>query len=117
MDREELGREVRRIWREWAREQDNPKPSWLVPWEGLSEPDREVDRRIGEGLAGIGWRAAYQRVEALQAEVDRLREIEDAARAVFRHHVTLTPWPGQELPYPGPLRRLRDALGDDADAE
>lgn len=35
----------------WAREQPNPKPSWLVPWEELSEPEREVDRRIGEHFA------------------------------------------------------------------
>lgn len=49
--REELGRLVREVWIEWAKEQPNPKPSWLVPWEDLSEPDREVDRRIGERLA------------------------------------------------------------------
>lgn len=51
VDREALGREVRRIWIEWAREQPNPKPSWFVPWDELAEPDREVDRRIGEQIA------------------------------------------------------------------
>jgi len=51
IDREQLGRLVREIWVAWAREQPNPKPSWLKPWEELSEPDREVDRRIGEGIA------------------------------------------------------------------
>lgn len=51
MSRESLGRLVRELWIEWAKEQPAPKPSWLVPWEGLSEPDREVDRRIGEGIA------------------------------------------------------------------
>lgn len=56
-DREALGRLVREVWIAWAREQPNPKPSWLVPWEGLSEPDREVDRRIGERLAAEGERA------------------------------------------------------------
>lgn len=54
VDREALGRRVREVWIEWAREQTNPKPSWLVPWEGLSEPDREVDSRIGETLARMG---------------------------------------------------------------
>lgn len=49
-DREALGREVRRVWMEWAAEQPAPKPSWLVPWEDLDEPSREVDRRIGEAL-------------------------------------------------------------------
>lgn len=52
--REELGRIVREVWVEWAKEQQSPKPSWLVPWEGLGEPDKEVDRRIGERLAAEG---------------------------------------------------------------
>ena len=47
LDRDTLGRLVRATWVAWAREQPTCKPSWLVPWEGLSEPDREVDRRIG----------------------------------------------------------------------
>lgn len=55
-DRERLGRIVREVWVEWAREQPSPKPSWLVPWEGLSEPDKEVDRRIGERLFAEGRR-------------------------------------------------------------
>lgn len=54
VDRESLGRLVRKVWIGWASEQPNPKPSWLVPWEDLSEPDREVDRRIGETLARAG---------------------------------------------------------------
>jgi len=53
MDREELGREVRAVWVKWAGEQPDPKPSWLVPWEGLSEPDKEVDRRIGERIYAL----------------------------------------------------------------
>lgn len=50
VDRESLGKIVREVWIEWAKEQPSPKPSWLVPWEGLSESDKEVDRRIGERL-------------------------------------------------------------------
>jgi hypothetical protein len=53
-DYEMLGQAVREEWVKWAKEQPNPKPSWLVPWEGLSEADREVDRRIGRRLANIG---------------------------------------------------------------
>jgi hypothetical protein len=53
-DRESLGRYVRTIWVEFAQQQPNPKPSWLVPWEGLSESDKEVDRRIGEALYRMG---------------------------------------------------------------
>lgn len=52
--REALGAIVRGVWIKWAKEQPSPKPSWLVPWEGLSEPDKEVDRRIGVALATVG---------------------------------------------------------------
>lgn len=54
VDREALGRLVRETWVAWAREQPAPKPSWLVPWEELAEPDREVDSRIGEALYRAG---------------------------------------------------------------
>lgn len=52
-EREALGRRVREVWIEWAREQPEPKPSWLVPWNELGPADREVDMRIGEALAGF----------------------------------------------------------------
>jgi hypothetical protein len=66
--REQLGMRVREVWIEWAKEQPAPKPSWLVPWEGLSEPDKEVDRRIGERLTW-GLRA---HVRVLTNDVDAL---------------------------------------------
>lgn len=69
IDRESLGREVRLEWVEWATEQDDPKPSWLVPWEGLSEPDREVDRRIGERLHRMGITAAAEQLAAIHDAV------------------------------------------------
>lgn len=50
LDRETLGKIVRTTWIEWAKEQPNPKASWLVEWDKLSEPDQEVDRRIGEAI-------------------------------------------------------------------
>lgn len=50
--RERLGRRVREVWVTWAREQPSPKPSWLVPWDELGEPDKEVDRRIGAAIWG-----------------------------------------------------------------
>jgi hypothetical protein len=49
-NREEGGRLVRIAWIEWAQQQPNPKPSWLVPWEGLSEEDKEADRQIWEKI-------------------------------------------------------------------
>lgn len=67
LDRETLGKLVREVWIAWAREQPSPKPSWLVPWDGLAEPDREVDRRIGETVA----RAAVQKLTASNAALRR----------------------------------------------
>lgn len=52
--RDHLGKLVREVWVRWAKEQTNPKPSWLVSWEELQEADREVDRRIGERLFAEG---------------------------------------------------------------
>lgn len=48
-----LGRLVRSVWIEWAKEQPNPKPSWLVPWEELPPEQQEVDRRIGLKVAEV----------------------------------------------------------------
>ncbi len=53
-ERDALGRQVREIWIAWAKEQPAPKASWMVPWEDLGEPVREVDRRIGERLHAAG---------------------------------------------------------------
>jgi hypothetical protein len=57
MGRDHLGREVRTAWVRWAELQPNPKPSWLVPYDELSEPDKEADRLIGEyiALGVLGW--------------------------------------------------------------
>lgn len=70
MDRETLGRIVREVWVAWAREQASPKPSWLVPWEGLSEADREVDRRIGETVAARARDAAAGEAARLRAALE-----------------------------------------------
>ncbi len=48
--RDYLGKIVRNIWIEWAESQPCPKQSWLVPYENLSEADKEADRMIGCGL-------------------------------------------------------------------
>lgn len=48
--RDRLGRRVRELWIQWAKEQVSPKPSWLVPYDELSEADKEADRCIGSGL-------------------------------------------------------------------
>jgi hypothetical protein len=46
-----LGKLVREAWIRWASKQENPKPSWLEPWENLSEEMKEVDRQIGAAIA------------------------------------------------------------------
>jgi hypothetical protein len=50
LDRDTLGRHVREQWVRWAQSQPNPKPSWLVPYDELSEADKEADRQIGEHI-------------------------------------------------------------------
>ena len=50
MDREQLGRLVRETWVKWAQQQPSPKPHWLHPYNKLAEPDKEVDRLIGEAV-------------------------------------------------------------------
>jgi hypothetical protein len=72
-----LGRRVREVWIMWAETQPDPKASWLVPYDGLPESDREADRRIGVALWGDGFSAgvdagiqAAQRVMAERTDDD-----------------------------------------------
>ena len=57
-EREQLGRVVREEGVRWAGEQENSKPSWLIPREILPEDQREVDCRIAA---------------AVRAELDKIR--------------------------------------------
>jgi hypothetical protein len=50
LSREFLGRAVREQWVRWAKSQPSPKPSWLAPYDELSEADKEADRQIGEHI-------------------------------------------------------------------
>ena len=68
LPRESLGRQVRDVWVDWACEQPDPKPSWLLKWEALGESDREVDRRIGETLYQAGFAAAQKQLRVAEAE-------------------------------------------------
>lgn len=49
-DRDTLGRMVREAWVRWAKTQPAPKPSWLLPYDEIAEPDKEADRQIGEAI-------------------------------------------------------------------
>lgn len=64
--REYLGRLVRAVWVKWASEQTNAKPSWLAPWSELSDPDKEVDRRIGCMLFNEGLKEAERVVNDMR---------------------------------------------------
>ena len=73
-DRDHLGRLVREAWVRWAYTQPNPKPSWLVDYDELSEPDKEADRQIGECIArwtiiGDAARASAKQDDPSQAEL------------------------------------------------
>lgn len=113
--RDVLGELVRDVWVAWAREQPNPKPSWLVPWDELDEASKEVDRRIGEALErflradvearvlgaieelsiGVEWpRLSY--VVRTPAGDERLavqpETVEDIFRALRAHYHRLGDW-------------------------
>lgn len=79
-DRDFWGSLVRELWVAWAREQTDPKPSWLVPWGELCEADREADRRIGTGVAEVAMGRAdagarSDRIEAALAERKRCADL------------------------------------------
>lgn len=76
-DRDTLGRFVREAWVRWAREQPDPKPSWLVGYDELDEDDKEADRHIGESVArwvliGDALRASLERYPFVDQKGDRL---------------------------------------------
>lgn len=97
--REPYGRIVRETWANWAREQVNPKPGWLTPWEKLDAGQREVDMRIGSAVAAQARRdallnlteAAIERASAelvritvdtaVAAERERIRQLALAVRS------------------------------------
>jgi hypothetical protein len=57
--RDELGSIVREIWTDHVRETDpHPPPHHLSPFDELLEPDKEVDRRIGERPWAMGLASA-----------------------------------------------------------
>lgn len=79
--REELGKAVREIWIKWAREQPNPKEAWLLPWDELTEPEKEIDRRIGAQIS-TGTAMANLSIAEKACEAFMLRIIDRAqARA------------------------------------
>jgi hypothetical protein len=90
--RELVGRMVRQIWVRWAREQDDPKPSWLLPWAELDDGQREVDMRIGEALFMAGHQAGTAEL-ALHVGCRRDFSIGDVLRLLDDAHSPFPPSP------------------------
>lgn len=89
-DRDELGRMVREAWVRWAETQPFPKPSWLVPYDELPEPDKEADRQIGETIA-------------------RWTLIGDAARSSIGPTYWIVTWPGKDQGVHAAYKELEEA--------
>ncbi len=79
IDRDVLGRIVRDAWIAWAKTQPDPKPSWLVPYDELSEPDKEADRQIGEAVRRASIGAVREELNNYFFLVDRLDVIRNRA--------------------------------------
>lgn len=77
LDRDTLGRMVREAWVRWAMTQPSPKPSWLLPYDELAEPDKEADRQIGEAIAK--WTVIHYEARAALAPVPQEAPAEPVA--------------------------------------
>lgn len=79
---EQLGRLVRDVWMEWAREQPDieQRPDWIDPWEKLPARIQEVDSRIGCVLFAAGFTAAVtgERYLTMQRIVKAATDLADA---------------------------------------
>jgi len=71
--RERLGRQVRSVWVEYCKRVGDTKPSHRLPWEELSETDKEVDRCIGSALYLEGIHAS--KIGAALAGLDGLERV------------------------------------------
>jgi hypothetical protein len=83
-DREQLGRIVRYAWIEWAKQQPDPKSSWLTPWKSLPEEMKEVDRQIGEAVAEFVLQDQVIYREML-AEIEKCIASHEATQSVVYH--------------------------------
>lgn len=119
LDRDTLGRMVREAWVRWAMTQPSPKPSWLLPYDELAEPDKEADRQIGEAIAK--WTVIHYEARAALAPVPQEAPAEpvglcsDCPPVGYPDRTRCLPCPRCPVPAaePAPPARqeaLRDAL-------
>lgn len=90
--RDYLGKIVRQVWVAYCEETGVTKPSHLVPWENLSEWDKEADRRIGEAVAVMMTGNQLPITFSAAAIYDHIRR-EDRQRSMTRREE----WPAQRL--------------------
>lgn len=83
---EELGRLVRQVWIEWAKEQLYPKPTWLTPWNLLNEPDKDVDRRIGLAVQADALASVHPSQPSLNIE-KAAEELYQRVAIIFSHGI------------------------------
>ena len=93
LDRETLGKIVRATWIEWAKEQPNPKPSWLVEWDNLNEPDQEVDRRIGEAIVMY----VAKNTEQSDLAMEIINPLYDLVKDFCTFTMKCKPWQDEQL--------------------
>lgn len=90
--RDYLGKIVRETWVAYCEETGVTQPSHLVPWENLSEWDKEADRRIGEAVAVMMSGRQLPLTFSAAAVYDHIRR-EERQRAKVRREE----WPAQRL--------------------
>ena len=100
LDPDMLGRVVRDAWVKWARTQPNPKPSWLVPYDQLSEPEKEADRQIGMAVEQevVVKMILKHAIDAILSNTDAIRGLVEAARHITCEHCKY--WT-RDVPLPG----------------
>jgi NTP pyrophosphatase (non-canonical NTP hydrolase) len=115
-DRDYGGRLVREAWVRWAKTQPSPKASWLVPYEELSEPDKEADRQIAEALWNVrapppAPEAQRWRNDAFQKAAEIVhRWFGDAAVGCIQDIQSLSAPPKSSNPPDRRIRELEEAL-------
>jgi hypothetical protein len=90
------GRIVRETWVKWAREQPEPKDSWLVPWEDLDKGQREVDARI-EAAVRVSERERLAQIAGTEAAAGERARLLAAARSL--KHTLFRPGCGNGQPH------------------
>jgi hypothetical protein len=56
---DDWGRVVGDALNRWGRRQPDPRPAWLVPWDDLTEQDKDADRTVGCAVAARAQREAH----------------------------------------------------------